>query len=50
MYDKVIKARSLIYEKGHSAAGSGVDGWLKDFSGVPTMASSHNFMQIWLSF
>ncbi|KJA13981.1 hypothetical protein HYPSUDRAFT_150924 [Hypholoma sublateritium FD-334 SS-4] len=37
MYTNVVKARKLIYEKANSAAGSGVDRWLKEFSGVPTM-------------
>lgn len=39
MYDNVVKARKLIYEKANSVIGSGVDGWLKEISGVPTMVS-----------
>ncbi len=42
MHNEVVKARNLIYKKGNSAVGSGVDNWLKDFSGVPTMVCSYS--------
>ena len=37
MANQVKKARVLIYKHGKPITGSGVDGLLKDFSGVPTM-------------